>query len=63
MSLETRTDGLTERETTCLENCGPSGVRHLHGFLRGSVAIPEGLDLTAPVLVEVLMAVRGQSCG
>lgn len=34
-------------------------VRRLHGFLRGSVAIPGGVDLTAPVLDEPLDAVRG----
>ncbi len=25
-------------------------VRQLHGFLRGTVLVPEGVDLTAPVL-------------
>ena len=35
-------------------------VRHLHGFLRGSVAIPGGVDLTAPILEESLDAGQGE---
>lgn len=35
-------------------------VRQLHGFLRGSVLVPEGLDLTAPVLDEPLNAELGR---
>ncbi len=34
-------------------------VRQLHGFLRGSVVVPEEVDLTAPVLVETLDAEQG----
>jgi prevent-host-death family protein len=34
-------------------------VRQLHGFLRGSVFVPEGVDLTAPVLDEALDAEEG----
>jgi len=34
-------------------------VRQLHGFLRGSVLVPEGVDLTAPVLDEPLDAEKG----
>jgi antitoxin (DNA-binding transcriptional repressor) of toxin-antitoxin stability system len=35
-------------------------VRRLHGFMRGSVVIPSGIDLTAPTLVEPLSAGRGK---
>ena len=34
-------------------------VRELHGFMRGSVMLSEGLDLTAPVLDEPLDAEGG----
>ena len=34
-------------------------VQQLHGFLRGSVLVPEGLDLTTPVLEEPLDAELG----
>ncbi len=34
-------------------------VRQLHGFLRGSVFVPEEVDLTAPVLDELLDAEEG----
>lgn len=34
-------------------------VRQLHGFLRGSVVLSEGVDLTAPVLDEPLDAEEG----
>lgn len=34
-------------------------VRALHGCMRGSVTIPGGLDLTAPVLDEPLLADHG----
>ncbi len=34
-------------------------VRELHGFMRGSVLVPEGVDLTAPVLDEPLDAEGG----
>lgn len=42
---------------------GEAAVRGLHGFLRGSVVVPEGLDLTAPVLDEPLSAERGDVHG
>ena len=35
-------------------------VEQLHGFLRGSVVVPEGVDLTAPVLDETLDAESGE---
>lgn len=35
-------------------------VEQLHGFLRGSVIVPEGVDLTAPVLDEALDAASGE---
>ncbi len=35
----------------------------LHGFLRGSVITPPGLDLTAPSLGESLLADRGRIHG
>lgn len=31
----------------------------LHGFLRGAVQVPEGVDLTAPVAEEAFGAARG----
>lgn len=34
-------------------------MRSLNGFMRGSVIIPEGFDLTAPVLDEELDAEAG----
>ena len=34
-------------------------IQELHGFLRGSVLVPEGVDLTAPVLDEPLDAEGG----
>jgi prevent-host-death family protein len=34
-------------------------IRELHGSLRGSVLVPEGVDLTAPVLDEPLDAEGG----
>jgi prevent-host-death family protein len=34
-------------------------IRNLNGFMRGSVIIPEGFDLTAPVLDEALDAENG----
>ena len=40
-----------------------AAVRGLHGFLRGSVVVPEGLDLTAPVLEEPFSADRGELHG
>jgi prevent-host-death family protein len=35
------------------------GIRDIHGFMRGSVIVPEGFDLTAPVLDEPLDAELG----
>src|SRR5256885_74495 len=35
-------------------------VRQIHGFMRGSVVIPPGVDLTAPVLDEPFNAERGK---
>ena len=40
-----------------------AGIRGLHGFPRGSVVVPEGVDLTAPVLDEPLFAERGEIHG
>lgn len=34
-------------------------LRSLNGFMRGSVIIPEGFDLTAPVLDEEMDAEKG----
>jgi hypothetical protein len=34
-------------------------VHQLHGFMRGSVVVPPGFDLTAPVLEEPLSAAEG----
>lgn len=36
-----------------------ASVHRLHGFLRGSVAIPAGFDLTAPVTDEAFGAEDG----
>ena len=35
-------------------------VRQVHGFLRGSVVIPRGTDLTAPTLDEPFDAAKGR---
>jgi antitoxin (DNA-binding transcriptional repressor) of toxin-antitoxin stability system len=35
-------------------------IRHVHGFLRGSVIIPAGTDLTAPTATEVFDAAKGR---
>ena len=35
-------------------------VEALHGFMRGSVGVPEGFDLLAPVLDEPLTASEGK---
>ena len=37
-----------------------AALKQLHGFLRGSVIIPEAVDLTAPVLEETLNAEAGE---
>ena len=34
-------------------------VAGLHGFMRGSVVMPEGVDLTAPILDEPFVAASG----
>ena len=36
-----------------------AAVRDLHGFMRGSVIMPEGFDLTAPILDEPIAADNG----
>jgi len=35
-------------------------VRHLHGFMRGMVIVPEGTDLTEPTIDEPLLAAKGK---
>lgn len=35
-------------------------VETLHGFMRGSVTVPEGVDLLAPILDEPLTASDGK---
>ena len=35
-------------------------VEMLHGFMRGSVAVPEGVDLLSPILDEPLSASDGK---
>ena len=40
-----------------------AAVRQVHGFLRGSVTIPPGFDLTAPVTDETFAAERGELHG
>lgn len=37
----------------------PVSAGSLHGFLRHSVEIPDGVDLTAPVTVDELLAEHG----
>lgn len=37
----------------------PDAVKQLHGFMRGSVIVPEGLDLTAPMADEAFSAEDG----
>jgi prevent-host-death family protein len=34
-------------------------VRRIHGFMRGAAIIPEGFDLTAPILDERFTAEQG----
>jgi hypothetical protein len=34
-------------------------TKQLHGFMRGSVIVPEGLDLTAPIADETFSAEDG----
>jgi antitoxin (DNA-binding transcriptional repressor) of toxin-antitoxin stability system len=38
-------------------------VREVHGFMRGSVSIPPGFDLTAPVSDEPFAAEHGELHG
>jgi hypothetical protein len=57
------TDSVTDLKASGPESCAVAEDRSPHGFLRGSVVIPEGLDLTAPVLDEALMAERREACG
>lgn len=38
-------------------------VETLHGFMRGSVSVPEGIDLLAPVAEEDLTAQEGKLHG
>ena len=38
----------------------PAAVQELHGFLRGSVVMPPGIDLTEPVLDEPFSAAEGE---
>ena len=40
-----------------------AAVRQMHGFLRGSVAVPPGFDLTAPVADESFAAESGELHG
>jgi prevent-host-death family protein len=40
-----------------------AAVRQVHGFMRGSVAIPPGIDLTAPVADEPFAAEHGELHG
>jgi prevent-host-death family protein len=37
-----------------------AAVRDIHGFMRGSVVVPHGTDLTAPVLDEPFGAMSGK---
>lgn len=34
-------------------------VRHLHGFMRGSVVVPPGIDLTEPASLDIFTADDG----
>ena len=38
----------------------PAAVRQLHGFMRGTVVTPPGIDLTEPVLDEAFSAAEGE---
>ena len=40
-----------------------AAVRGLHGFMRGSVTIPAGVDLTRPILDEAFAAETGKLHG
>ncbi len=54
---------ITKRGRTVAVLTPPPGevldIHQLHGFMRGTVVIPEGFDLTEPVLDEPLNADRG----
>jgi hypothetical protein len=39
---------------------GRDAVQRIHGFLRGSVVIPQGTDLTAPALDQPFDAAAGR---
>ena len=39
------------------------GIKGLHGFMRGSVIVPVGFDLTAPVIDEPVLAEEGHLHG
>jgi len=48
-------------KVTWLDQAGRHGdMGQLHGFLRGSVVIPTGVDLTAPVIEEPFAAEEGK---
>ena len=36
-----------------------AAVRHLHGFMRGSVVVPPGIDLTEPASLDIFTADDG----
>ena len=40
-----------------------AAVQEIHGFMRGSVALPPGFDLTAPVADESFAAEHGELHG
>jgi prevent-host-death family protein len=40
-----------------------AAIRNLHGFMRGSVTIPPGVDLTEPVTGEAFRAEDGELHG
>jgi antitoxin (DNA-binding transcriptional repressor) of toxin-antitoxin stability system len=40
-----------------------AAIRRLHGFMRGSVTIPPGVDLTEPVTDEAFRAADGELHG
>ncbi len=45
--------------TPAAAEAAAAAVATLHGFMRGSVVIPGGFDLTAPVAAEVFDAEPG----
>lgn len=56
--------GITKRGKVVAVLMSPASPKKasqgLHGFLRGSVIVPAGVDLTAPVLDEPLDAEQGR---